>query len=717
MSTEVRAQQPTVAISQTFFTAFSDLPAPIRKKVQAFLTKYQQAPLAQGLNLEKLGTNDYWSARVDDNYRAIIFRVEKDNVCVLMWVDAHDVAYDWAKKHVCKLNSLIGGLQVYETVEMGPAPVTTPAAAVAPEKKPSLFESLTDDDLLSIGVPQDRVAFVRRATTPEELTTLQSKLPADAYESLSWYVDGETIESIRETYKARPTESVRDALQTERSQRSFRVVEDDADMARIVNASLQEWRVFLHPLQKKLVTHEALTPMLVRGAAGTGKTVVAMHRAVYLVRRPDWKPEKKLLFTTFTTNLAVDLRQHLQLLCSPDELERIEVTNLHAWVGKFLQQRRVDRTIVFPGQPEYEGCWQKAVGLKDDNLRFTDAFVHDEWLRVILPNNVTTEAEYLRVARRGRGVSVTRSERKALWPVFEAMRGELTRRKLLTSEDACFLAAALMSKEVTSNPYGAVVVDETQDLGSEALKLLACIADQDADSEPVIFMVGDGQQRIYGRTASMTACGINVRGRRSMRLRLTYRTTEEIRKATEAVLKNEPFDDMDEGTESLAGNRSVRHGKGPQTFVADSFDAEVDWIAQQIDDLVKDDQKIRTEDICVVARTKKLVGQYKQALEAKGYTIEMVARNKADSTAPGIRLATMHRIKGLEFKSVFIVGANAGTLPLVEKDASDDPAEIRQRDLQERALFYVAASRARDALFVSGWGRPGVFLTSLAGAE
>ena len=77
----------------------------------------------------------------------------------------------------------------------------------------------------------------------------------------------------------------------------------------------------------------------------------------------------------------------------------------------------------------------------------------------------------------------------------------------------------------------------------------------------------------------------------------------------------------------------------------------------------------------------------------------------------------MHRIKGLEFKSVFIVGANAGTLPLVEKDASDDPAEIRQRDLQERALFYVAASRARDALFVSGWGRPGVFLTSLAGAE
>ncbi len=717
-----------IGISETFFTAFSKLPGDIRKKVLEFLPRYRNAPTANGLNLEKLKVNNYWSARVNDNYRAIIYRPEDGKGSLLLWVAPHDDAYDWAKKHVCAVNSVTGSLQIYETIEVPPS-VTPPAAKPVKLEKPAapepatdvpsepLFARCSDEDLLRIGVPAALLQRIRAVMTPEELHGLEKNVPADAWESLVWLADGEPYETVLEAYgEAKPTDDWVTAIQSERSQRSFRVIEDDEDMQRIVNASLEQWRVFLHPKQKRIVNSKSLAPTLVRGAAGTGKTVVAMHRAAHLVREPWWDPQKKLLFTTFTTNLSVDISQQLKLLCSPDELKRIEVTNVHAWVAEFLRRHGVKLTVVFPGNPDYEDCWSRALIAKSETLRFSDGFIREEWLRVVLPNNLSSEMEYLRVPRKGRGVSVTRNERKALWAVFEEMRNELNKKRFMTAEDACWMALGLLEGEASLHPYGAVVVDETQDLGPEALKLLAKLAVQgkDADgkdTEPVIFLAGDGQQRIYARVASLSACGINVRGRRSQRLTLTYRTTEEIRRAADAVLAGESFNDMDEGKESLSGNCAFRHGKTPFVRVAATLEDEVDWISECIDGLLS--EGLLASDICVVARTQKLLNAYKERLTGKKYRVSVIARNKADDATSGLKLATMHRVKGLEFKAVFIAGANEGVLPLKPRDASDDPAEVKLQALTERSLFYVAASRARDALFVSAHGEAGAFLKAL----
>jgi superfamily I DNA/RNA helicase len=592
-------------------------------------------------------------------------------------------------------------------VKKAPAEKAEPAPACEP-----LFAQFTDEELASIGVPEDRLALIREIRSRQELSSLQAKLPSDAFESLVWLADGESLEEVRSAYRNdKPTQEWEQAVRSERSQRSFRVVEDDADMERIVGASLERWRVFLHPSQKRIVENPAKTPMLVRGAAGTGKTVVAMHRAVSLVQRNDWPKGKKLLFTTFTNNLAIDIQHQLRCIATPEELNRIEVQNIDAWVSKFLKRKKIARTVVYPDSQAYEECWTKALLMREPDSRFTESFLREEWQRVILPQEINSERDYLRASRKGRGVSLSRNDRKEIWPIFEDMREELGQNNLITTEDAGFMAASILEQDPAANPYAAVVVDETQDMGEHSLKLLARIAKGDEpQNEPWIFLCGDGQQRIYSRTASLSACGINVRGRRSSRLKLTYRTTEEIRLVAEKVLAGREFDDMDGEAEKQKGLTANRHGAEPVVYAAQNFDDEVAWIAEQIDSL--DRQNFLPSDICIVTRTNSQVEAYSRALAEKGFEPSKIARGQADTGAKDrLRIATMHRVKGLEFKAVFIAGASEGRMPL--KARTEDPVEIRQSELTERSLFYVAASRARDVLFVSCDGEPGAFLKSL----
>ena len=193
-------------------------------------------------------------------------------------------------------------------------------------------------------MPQECLPLVRSVTDRKELEAKRANLPAESFESLVWLADGESLEEVKSAYgEPEATEDPAQALKSAASQRSFKVIETDEEMMSVVNASLERWRVFLHPAQKRLVERESTGPMLVRGAAGTGKTVVAMHRAVNLIRRPDWHPGQKLLFTTYTKNLAIDISDQLDFLCTPDEKRRIEVVNLDAWLSSFLKQNRVTR--------------------------------------------------------------------------------------------------------------------------------------------------------------------------------------------------------------------------------------------------------------------------------------------------------------------------------------------------------------------------------------
>lgn len=323
--------------------------------------------------------------------------------------------------------------------------------------------------------------------------------------------------------------------------------------------------------------------------------------------------------------------------------------------------------------------------------------------------------------RKGRGTAISRRQRQAAWPVFEEMLYALSQKRLITIEEAAFQALHLLETNSMAVHYKAVIVDETQDMSAEVMRLLAAIAKTwslDPKAEPCIFMAGDGQQRIYARTASLSACGINVRGRRSERLKITYRTTEEIRRAAICVLSGEKFDDMDEGEESLSGTVSRRHGPQPMTFCAQTMEDECRWIAAQIQTLTTNTAlSIEQEDICIVVHTQKLLAAYQEILQGLGITSVRIERQSSDDrTQPGVRIATMHRVKGLEFKAVFIAGAGKSIMPFLGKHTEDNVEQYLE-DLTERSLFYVAASRAKDALFVRCTGEPGDFLQLLINEE
>ena len=717
-----------LALSSTFFDALNNLPKSIFKKTKEFIADFPKKAMSSGFNYETIKNakdSNYRSVRLNDNYRAIIYHPDVGNVYLLLWVDTHDNAYKWACTHVCKINSHTSSLQVYETL-----PVEEQSAEISDKKSGTddnvqtlepLYKAFSDEELLSVGVPDEMLSVVRGCYSRNDLEVKKKLLPIEAFEALIWLAEGETLESVIGAYqKSEPETDTADewekAINKAEAYGSVRVIENDEDMRAIVDADLASWRIFLHPVQRKIVNSKSMAPCLVRGSAGTGKTVVALHRAVKIIQNPEWDKSKKLLFTTFTANLATDIEQYIRMLCPRELKNLIEVTNIDAWVTDYLRRMQITLKVVYQDQMDFGICWNNAMDFFDGtDLPFNENFYKEEFNRVILPQEITTEREYLKALRKGRGRVISRTQRKQIWPFFEAVRDQLKQNGRITIEDACFLACRLIKENPYSVNYGAVIVDETQDLSAASLKLLALLATPKDNAEPNIFMVGDGHQRIYSRTASLSECGINVRGRRSKKLKITYRTTDEIRKLANAVLENESVDDMDEGEENFKGDMSARHGIVPEIKQFSSFNEEADWIIDRIDALtdVSSEHPYELKDICVVGRTKKDVEAYRKYISNNSYeTVEITPHHSDDTRIEGIRFATMHRVKGLEFKIIFLVNASENIIPLRVNDF-DDELELERHIKNERSLFYVATTRARDALFISCYGKVSPFLKNI----
>ena len=717
-----------LALTSTFFDALNNLPKSIFKKTKEFIADFPKKAMSSGFNYENIKNakdSNYRSVRLNDNYRAIIYHPEVGNVYLLLWVDSHDNAYKWACTHVCKINSHTSSLQVYETlpVDEQPAEIKDKESNQNRSIQTSelLFKSFSDEDLLSVGVPDEMLSIVRSCCSRDDLEVKKKLLPIEAFEALVWLSEGETLEAVKGAYQKsdNKSETVVDewekAISKAEAYGSVRVIENDEDMRAIVDADLASWRIFLHPVQRKIVNSKSMAPCLVRGSAGTGKTVVALHRAVRIIQNPDWDKSKKLLFTTFTANLATDIEQNIRMLCPRELKNLIEVTNIDAWVTEYLRKMQISLKVVYQDKMDFGICWNNAMNFFDGTeLPFNEQFYKEEFNRVILPQEITTERDYLKAVRKGRGKVISRAQRKQIWPFFETVREQLKMNKCITMEDACFLACRLINDNPYSVNYGAVIVDETQDLSAPTLKLLALLAtpkDQD-NAEPNIFMVGDGHQRIYSRTASLSQCGINVRGGRSKKLKITYRTTDEIRKLANAVLENESINDMDEGEENFKGDLSVRHGLVPEIKQFSSFNEEADWIIDRIGALtdVSSEHPYELKDICVVGRTKNDVEAYRKYISNNSYeTVEITPHHSDDTKIEGVRFATMHRVKGLEFKIIFLVNASENVIPLRVNDF-DDELELERHIKNERSLFYVATTRARDALFISCYGKVSPFL-------
>ena len=705
----------TMAMSSDFLGAFARLPASQQRSVRTLITRFNADSTASGLNYERIqGARDrkLRSLRIDGSYRAIVSKPERGNIHILLWADRHDEAYEWAKRHRCDINPQTGAIQVYEPESGAPAELPAahdehsadiggPAGLVeASDTHPRAFQDLRDRQLARLGVPTAMLAEVRSVRDEAGLDAMQARLPVEAYDALFLYLAGETYEQLvadREAPERVDTNDFASALDRAESRSRFFVAEDDLALEAMLNAPLEHWRVFLHPTQRRLVERHWNGPVRILGGAGTGKTVAAMHRARWLARS---LPDGRILFTTFARNLATDIENNLRSICSPDEMNRIEVTNLDRWVVRFLRGKRYEFQVQFGRNQE---AWQRALDLKPPEPGLSDYFYEDEWEQVIQAKGVVSEQQYRHVSRVGRGTRLDRGARVRVWPVFEEYRAQLAERGLKEVDDAYRDAAALLRDDGAGSGYAAVVVDEAQDMGAQAFSLIRSIAPAGRDD---LFIAGDGHQRIYGRNrVVMGRCGIDIRGR-SRKLRLNYRTTEETRRWATRLLAGRDIDDLDGGSDDNRGITSLTRGPEPVLKRFDSRKEQSEFLVSYLSALQARGEALR--GVCIVARTTGERDAIKQHLDTQDVEAELIERDTTDDGARvGVRLATMHRVKGLEFDRVVMASMNEGLVPLSAaiESGSDDTAR-ESAETEERSLVYVAATRAKKELLVLSYGAP-----------
>jgi len=691
--------KPKVALSQDFLLQLPKLPSNVQAKIMKWAFLFQTDPKSPSINYEKIkvaAESNLKSVRIDQDWRGIVFKPDVGDVYVLLHVDRHDPAYRWAERRKLTINPVTGAMQMVVIEEVAAEPVAASLVVPAkPIKADLLFAGLSDHELMSLGVPREMLSSVRKVNVEADLDGIQNILPVEAYEGLFLVAAGDTVDQVLTSRETRVdqkinTEDFVTALNKPESLSRFVVVQDDQAMQAIMNAPLAQWRIFLHPTQHKLAMGDRSGPVRVLGGAGTGKTVLAMHRAKWLAEHSTLDGQK-VLVTTFTKNLALDVEDNLKSMCNKDTMAKIEVRNLDAWVHAYMRSNKLEHRIVYGRSSDSASqAWQAALATKDGSIGMTDDFYEQELEQVVLAQGLTTLDEYRTARRTGRGVVLSRSKRDAVWPVFEEYRGQLASRKLKEVDDAYREVAAFMTKELEAGKkmpaYSAVVVDETQDLGPQALKLLRAIIPAGNND---LFLVGDGHQRIYSRNrAAMSKCGIDIRGR-SRKLYLNYRTTDEIRKQAVALLEGCAIDNLDDGHDETKRYKSLSHGPAPLVVTLKGIEQATDKALELSRNWLSQSDEHGSASICVITYSNDVRNATAKVFSKAGLKTAVIDENhNLSSTAEMIYFSTMHRAKGLEFDQVIVISPS---------EYLGDPLETDSK----RKLIYVALTRAKkDAALI-----------------
>ena len=716
------------AIYDTFLDSLLALPRTIQHKTNVLFRKLQHNPNAPGLHLERIqDTRNLYSVRVDRAYRGVLAKSRDDGSIVILYVDRHDAAYAWARRHRVGVNPNSG---TFEVIQAKPqATAATEERSRDQESSGGLFAGLRDRNLLKLGIPDDLIPLARSMTDEDGFAAVADRFPLDAQSAIEMMLAGytyqEALDELHTPATDPDTDDIDAALARFGSQGRLWVVDNEEELKRMLDAPQEKWRVFLHPSQRRLVDRDWNGPVRVLGGAGTGKTVVAMHRAKWLARHRARPADGKILFLTFTANLAADLRRNLKdLITYEEDLARVEVVHLDQWVYRFLNQHNFPQRIAY-GQYDdaRQRAWNEALKAADPDLALEPAFYRDEWAKVVLAQGALGRNEYLHVFRRGRGTPVTRPKRARIWQVFEAYRAHLAANGLIEKEDAYRAARHLVDANASQLPYVSVIVDEAQDLGYEAFRLIASLARVNPGGDPLeqpgpnsLFIVGDAHQRIYDQQVVLGRCGINIRGR-SSRLRINYRTSREILHTAVSVLSDMPVDDLDGGADTLAGYRSLFGGPEPEFLEMQDMEHGVTLLQQWIAAL-QSEFDYGLQDICLVCRTNALCNRWDEAIGNANLPTHRIQTARDTRATGALQLATAHRVKGLEFPAVAILDASHGNFPLrvvVNNTVGSLDRELALR--RERSLLHVAASRAKRHLLLCTRTQFSPFLESMLEAK
>lgn len=689
-------------IADTFTEALARLPAPEQKAAKTSAFDLQIAPSSPGLQFHRIEQSkdpNFWSMRVNRDLRIIVHKTAAS--MLLAYVDHHDKAYAWAERRRIEAHPRTGAVQIVEVRERveEAAPdlfIPRPEPLAANERpvsvEPVIFADLSPDDLLSVGVPADWVSPVR-AAGESRFFELAAYLPAEAAEALLEYAaTGKLrIEASPQASDNASTELTPEAFEHPDARRRFRTVENQAELQAALDAPWERWSIFLHPSQRDLAERSFPGPARVAGSAGTGKTVVAIHRAARLARA---SVDARVLLTTFSEPLADALQRKLSILLSaePEVLRRITVA---PWTGLAdelhqLAFGRRPRIATADAVRAALDAAAKSAGLTS----FSSRFLFAEFTNVVDAWRVTSPQAYAETPRLGRKTRLGSRQREQLWPVFAEARQFLSEVGLSTWPELFDRLTEHHANRETK-PFSHVVVDEAQDLGVPELRLLRTLAPEGSDA---LFFAGDLGQRIFQPPFSWKALGVDVRGR-SATLNVNYRTSHQIRQAADRLLPP-TLRDLDGREESRRGAISVFDGPRPEIAKAADMAEEIERAAEFMRAARTDG--IEPSEIGIFVRSRAQLDRARRAVTQANLNPAEFGDHLVGSETP-VLVGTMHLAKGLEFKAVLVMACDDVVLPLRARlDDASDEADLEEVYETERQLFYVACTRARDRLLISG---------------
>jgi superfamily I DNA/RNA helicase len=707
----------TLALAREFLADFSKLDAILQKRIHDLAAKCRQLSLTElnqlkGIHLETHKAQKDPRARtirLGDNHRGIALVPEGTEQIVLVDVLLHQEAERWMANNEFSVNAATGALEVFDAGAIAQTSEATAAAAAPSNGGPALFAHRRDKDFVQLGINEDLVPTLRLLEAESQLEGLLTVLPQGQAEALILLTGRDAVETIYAEIagSTKPdevdTEDLAAAVHAPASRSTFHVVTDEDELAEMLALPLEQWRTYLHQSQHAAAyRREYSGPARVTGGAGTGKTVVAMHRTKALADQLDDRSLKPILFTTFTRNLAQSIENDLRLLGGTDLLDVVEVVNVDSLAHRLVRDAE-GRMPEIASDDDCDALFELVV----DELGYElpPSFIRQEWEQVVLAQGLDSRDDYFRAPRAGRGTQLHRQERAKVWRVIEAVRRRLDERQQRTFLQMAAAAAGYLGQEQIK-PYRHVIVDEAQDLHESQWRLLRAVV---AESPNDLFIVGDSHQRIYRRRSSLSKVGIDIRGR-SRKLRINYRTTRQILRWSLAVLGEGEYDDLDEGTDvqDVAGYHSFLEGPDPTCESFSSKGAMIDGLVAQVNQWVAGG--VNETDIGIAARTQTSFGAVEEALRTAGIRPHRLQRDLDD--AEGVAIGTMHRMKGLEYRCMAVIDVSADDVPLAYSltPKYEDPVQHTAEVQRERCLLYVACTRARDDLWVGWSGKPSPFL-------
>ncbi|RPF70516.1 3'-5' exonuclease [Aurantiacibacter spongiae] len=683
----------TLLYASTFADALAKLTHQEQKQVKITTVDLMMDPKGTGLSLERLtraGDDKVWSARVSRDLRIILRRDGEDNL--LAYVGHHNDAYRWAERRKFIPHERSGAMQIVEVIEgqekAEPEYGDHSSAMETAGEVVQPFWSLTDDQLLDVGVPREWLKHVQ-VMPEDEIDTLFDRLPAEAAEALYDFATGGKLEDHIVT----PAEPGADPYAHPDAQRRFRVFDNVDELTAALDAPFEKWAVFLHPAQRELVRRKVTGPTRVTGSAGTGKTIVALHRAVYFAEQSE---TTRVLLTTFSPELARSLSAKLEIQTQavPELRERIAVRPLDEAALELYCQQFGELDIV--NHSHIRELIEKALseGLGGD---LTRQFLLEEWQELVDAWGVTDPESYATLPRIGRRTRLGPKQREAAWAVFDHIRTRMAERGLVT----CAMIYDRLTgwlQDGGAIPFEHVVVDEAQDLTVAQVRFLAAVGKGRNDA---LFLAGDIGQRIFRLPFSWAKLGLDIRGR-SHSLRVNYRTSHQIRAMADRLLPP-AITDLDGVEEGRRGTVSIFDGPVPEVKLLDDTEAEADFVSSWL-------RRCMTSGI--PAKQIALLVRSSDQLDRARKSAENIVTASADAEAPIVTV--MHDAKGLEFRAVAVMACDEDVIPDPQRLASiGDVAEMESVYETERHLLYVACTRARDQLLVTGIAPGSEFLDDL----